>query len=163
MPSRSRRRAALLDAVERGFQDVSTAGGLLHTTIAERLGLNITDHKCMGMLLRFGSMTAGDLARHAGLTTGAITGVINRLERAGYAERRVPKDRRSIVVHPVNADRFLRRMRSAIGGLRTRMRVLADRYTDEQLAVLDDFMRQAVAISREEQTALRARRDRMPS
>jgi hypothetical protein len=154
-PRRSRDRSALLDSVERGFQDISTMGVLLHQTVADHLGLNITDHKCMGMLVRFGPIGAGDLARQTGLTTGAITGVINRLERAGYAERRVPADRRSVVAHPVNVDGFLRRMGATLGHLRSRMRSLSERYSDEQLAFLDDFMRQAVAISREEQAVLR--------
>ena len=74
---------------------------MFHQAIADRLGLNITDHKCAGILMRSGPISAGELARRTGLTTGAITGVIDRLERAGFA-RRAPDatDRRKVMIEP---------------------------------------------------------------
>lgn len=91
----------LLDALENGFREVSTAGIKLHLVMAQRLGLNITDHKCMGLLCEFGPLSAGTLAELTGFITGAITGVLNRLERAGYARRiRNPKNRRNVTVEP---------------------------------------------------------------
>jgi len=66
---------------------------------AARLGVNSTDLRCMDILQRLGGATAGELAREAGITTGAVTSVIDRLERAGYAERkRDPDDRRKVLV-----------------------------------------------------------------
>jgi DNA-binding MarR family transcriptional regulator len=66
---------------------------------AARLGVNSTDLRCMDILQRLGGATAGELAREAGITTGAVTSVIDRLERAGYAERkREPDDRRKVLV-----------------------------------------------------------------
>src|SRR5919108_2660598 len=64
---------------------------------AERLGLNRTDLHCVNIIENSGGLTAGELAAESGLTTGAVTGVIDRLERAGYA-RRVsdPADRRRV-------------------------------------------------------------------
>src|SRR4051812_20650922 len=66
---------------------------------AERLGVNRTDLHCINIIENSGGLTAGELAKEAGLTTGAVTGVIDRLERAGYA-RRVsdPADRRRVKV-----------------------------------------------------------------
>src|SRR5947209_8850648 len=70
--------------------------------VAEQLGLNLTDLSCTGILSVEGPMTAGRLAELTGLTTGAITGAIDRLERAGYVRReRDPQDRRRVVVVPV--------------------------------------------------------------
>ncbi|MDT0551585.1 MarR family transcriptional regulator, partial [Streptomyces lonegramiae] len=71
--------------------------------IAGRLGLNITDLTCLGFVLEAQgagtAATAGELAQRANLTTGAITGVITRLERAGYARRQSdPADRRRVRV-----------------------------------------------------------------
>ncbi|MER8185109.1 MarR family transcriptional regulator [Kitasatospora sp. NPDC094015] len=71
--------------------------------MAQRLGLNITDLTCLGHIIGAADqpITAGDLATLAGLTTGAVTGVINRLERAGFAHRRPdPADRRRVRIVP---------------------------------------------------------------
>jgi DNA-binding MarR family transcriptional regulator len=69
------------------------------TAAARRLGINLTDLQCLDVAQRRGGVTAGELATEMGLTTGAITGVIDRLERAGYARRvRDSKDRRRVLV-----------------------------------------------------------------
>ena len=60
---------------------------MFHQAIADRLGLNVTDHKCIDLLLMKGPLTAGELAGMTGLTTGAITAVIDRLEKAGFVRR----------------------------------------------------------------------------
>ncbi|MEI0739782.1 MarR family transcriptional regulator [Paenibacillus sp. JTLBN-2024] len=60
---------------------------MLHQLISEKLGLNATDHKCLDFLNRTGPVTAGQLAELTGLTTGAVTNVIDRLEQAGYVVR----------------------------------------------------------------------------
>src|SRR5580700_9490830 len=81
---------------------LSTATILFHTAVADRMGVSGADAKCRSILLQFGPMTAGELARHLGLTSGAVTGVIDRLERARLARRVAdPKDRRRVVVEPV--------------------------------------------------------------
>ena len=68
-------------------------------TVAGRLGLSPTDLKCLDMVMLGERVTAGDLARATGLTTGAVTGIIDRLEKAGFARReRDPEDRRRVYV-----------------------------------------------------------------
>ncbi|MBE0448091.1 MAG: MarR family transcriptional regulator [Actinobacteria bacterium] len=79
----------------------STRTVLFHHVMAERLGLNPTDHKCMDIILEAGQVTAGQLAEITGLTTGAITAAVDRLEKAGFAERASdPKDRRKVLIRP---------------------------------------------------------------
>jgi DNA-binding MarR family transcriptional regulator len=66
---------------------------------AAKLGVNPTDLRCLDIIQRLDGVTAGELAREAGLTTGAVTSVIDRLERAGYATRESdPGDRRKVLV-----------------------------------------------------------------
>src|SRR5687767_15738873 len=73
---------------------------LLSATIAARAGITPTDLESLDLLRRLGPMTAGRLAELTGLTTGAITGMIDRLERRGYARREAdPSDRRRVIVH----------------------------------------------------------------
>jgi DNA-binding MarR family transcriptional regulator len=84
-----------------GFR-LSTATVLFHAAIADRLGIGATDVKCYSILRQAGPITAGELAERTGLTTGAITGVLDRLERAELVRRlRDPNDRRRIVVEIV--------------------------------------------------------------
>ncbi|HEX2301109.1 MAG TPA: MarR family transcriptional regulator, partial [Pseudonocardiaceae bacterium] len=80
----------------------STATVLFHHAIAERLGLGPTDHKCLDLLVERGTLTGTELAAITGLTSGAITGVVARLERAGYLRREPdPQDGRRQLLRPV--------------------------------------------------------------
>jgi DNA-binding MarR family transcriptional regulator len=81
----------------------TTAAVLFHHALAERLGLGPTDLKCLDLLREHGSMTGSDLAALTGLTTGAITGVVARLEQAGFV-RRTPdaEDGRRQILSPTN-------------------------------------------------------------
>jgi DNA-binding MarR family transcriptional regulator len=130
---------------------------MLHQSVAERLGLHITDHKCMGMLCELGPLSAGRLAEMTGLTTGAITGVLNRLERHGFARRvRNPRDRRNINVEALNVAEFKERMEKLLGPLGRRMRALSAKYSSQEMALIDGFIESAVAISRDEMLRLRS-------
>lgn len=72
---------------------------LLQHSIASKIGLNATDAECIDFLMEMGPSTAGDLAKATGLTTGAITAMIDRLERAGMVAReKDPNDRRKVIV-----------------------------------------------------------------
>ena len=80
----------------------STATVLYHHAVAERLGLGPSDHKCLDLLLQHGELTGSRLARMTGLTTGAVTGVVARLEAAGFLHRRPdPADGRRQLLRPV--------------------------------------------------------------
>src|SRR5262245_29900394 len=92
-------RAEVLATLPAEFRQLSVATIMFHQAIADRLGMNVTDHKCADLLERNGPMTAGELAEQTGLTTGAITGVIDRLEQAGFVRRAPdPGDRRRVIV-----------------------------------------------------------------
>ncbi|MGH3334171.1 MAG: MarR family winged helix-turn-helix transcriptional regulator [Nocardioidaceae bacterium] len=80
----------------------STATVLFHHAMAESLGLGPSDHKCLDLLLQHEGMTGSRLAAMTGLTTGAITGVVNRLEQAGFVRRLPdPDDGRRQLLQPV--------------------------------------------------------------
>ena len=66
---------------------------------AARLGVNATGLRCLDIIQRLGRVTAGELAREAGLTTGAVTSVVDRLVGLGYAQREAdPQDRRKVLI-----------------------------------------------------------------
>jgi DNA-binding MarR family transcriptional regulator len=85
----------------------------IYDVAADELGLHITDHKCLDLINRFGAMPAGRLAGLTGLTTGAVTGVIDRLEEAGYVRRvEDPNDRRRTIVGPTGNRKLERKIES---------------------------------------------------
>ena len=80
----------------------TTAVVLFHHALAERLGLGPTDHKCLDLLRDRGPMAGSELGAITGLTSGAITGVVGRLERAGYLRREPDaNDQRKQILHLV--------------------------------------------------------------
>src|SRR5580658_3859090 len=103
--SRPRSRADLVRELVRLLQDVSGQSVLYSHAVAARLGIHSTDLERPGYL-GDGPMTAGALARATGLTTGAITAVVDRLQKAGFAERaKDPADRRKVLVRASPAGR----------------------------------------------------------
>ena len=129
---------------------------LFHSAIAERLGLNITDHKCLEYMIGNEGITAGELAKVTGLTTGAITGVIDRLERAGFARRRPdPHDRRKVVVFAVEPR--LPEIGKLFESLSRNMGKAMSNYSKPEYEVVIDFMRRVSDVMREENLKLRSK------
>jgi DNA-binding MarR family transcriptional regulator len=108
--------------------------------VADTIGLNRTDMRCIDLLDREGRLTAGQLAAQTGLTSGAITTAIDRLEKAGYARRvRDTNDRRRIYVELTdharrNAGRFYAE-HAELG------ESLYKQYTEEQIELLLEFVK----------------------
>ena len=157
MSSNSPERDALLTALAREARQYSTSTVLFHQVIAERLGLNPTDHKCAEILSRTGPLTAGELADHTGLTTGAITGVVDRLERAGFVRRdRDPEDRRRVIVQPAWGPEVERKVGGLFASLQASFAEICGSYSDVELRVILDFMERCRAMNHEEARKLRA-------
>src|SRR5436305_4719637 len=106
--SRDPERLALLDELSHLVRSNQRITDVVDDLVAQLLGVNRTDGRCLDLLEHHGRMSAGQLAAQSGLTTGAITSVIDRLERLGYA-RRVPdpSDRRRVMVEPTDKAREL--------------------------------------------------------
>ncbi len=99
MLSRKDEQTAPESSVAGALQRFALENGLYLHAAAERLGMAVTDFFCLSILLMEGSASAGRLAERTGLTTGAITGVVDRLARRGWVRRDVdPDDRRRVVV-----------------------------------------------------------------
>jgi len=128
----------------------------LSAAVAARVGLNQSDLLALDLISRDGGVTAGQLAERLHLTTGAITGVIDRLENAGFARRADdPHDRRRVLVVPTTKEA---RISQLYGSLSTGMRALADRYSNEQLELLTHFVRELRAVVERSIGGIRTRR-----
>ena len=93
------KRSGLIDEVGIQLDELRRAGDRLDEAVAGQFSVNRTDLRCLGILYRRGRVTAGELADESGLTPGAITTVLDRLERGGFANRVAdPADRRRVLV-----------------------------------------------------------------
>ena len=129
---------------------------LVGQAAAERIGINATDLNCLNILSFSGELTAGELARATGLTTASITGVIDRLEEAGYVSReRDPRDRRRVVV-TLALDEALRNVASVFLPMLRDWREMAARYSDDELRLIVDFYARMEQVFRKHLDRLRA-------
>jgi DNA-binding MarR family transcriptional regulator len=100
--SRPKARAALMEELEHAARRSSAQGVIFGQTVAGRVGISSSDLECLDFLNLEGRVTAGRLAEVTGLTTGAITGVVDRLEKAGLVRReRDDNDRRKVFIATV--------------------------------------------------------------
>jgi DNA-binding MarR family transcriptional regulator len=122
---------------------------------AELLGVNRTDLDCLNVIERRGGVTAGELAAESGLTTGAVTGVIDRLERAGYAQRSPDdSDRRKVLVEVT--PEFYERARDIWGPMAADwQKLIAGRFTAEQLDTIAEFLDLTTDLGRRHMDRLR--------
>jgi DNA-binding MarR family transcriptional regulator len=149
---RQERIAELSDGIGR---ELATKTMLFHSALADRLGLGTTDLKCLD-LLRAAQvpLTASNLALLTGLTGGAITGVADRLEAAGFVERvRDLADRRRWELRPKPDRRD--EVAALFAPLSESMNKLCSRYSDGELDVLAGFLTELGAILDEQTKRLR--------
>lgn len=137
------------------YRDFSAAQVLYHTAVAELIGLSPGDYKCLDLLMRSpGPLTATALARLCGLTTGAVTGVVDRLERAGYAVRtRDAADRRRVRVSA--AGDVEERLRWIFEPLGLAIGELEAGFVPAELAVIRRYLYRATEVFGERTAALR--------
>lgn len=147
--------AALSWQVSEGLRRTSAYSVLFNEAVAERVGLNATDLRCLDFIGREGPLTPGRLAELTSLTTGAITGIVDKLEQRGFVERRPdPHDRRRVIVSarpdaPAGVGPLFASLAEA-------MEQLCSRYSAEDLETIVDFVEQLEPIMRDETAKMRA-------
>ncbi len=129
---------------------------VLHNqAIADRLGMAVTDLHCINLLDLEGSMTAGRLAELLGLTTGAVTGVLDRLERTGLVRREAdPSDRRRVIARLVPEG--MEKVRAAFAPVGAGAQEIYSSYDEAQLALLIDYAERSAELTRRITTEMRA-------
>ncbi len=145
MSSSRDKRNSLLHELDQAIGRMTGQSILLSASVAAVVGLNSTDLECLDVIRAKGVATAGDLATGTGLTTGAITSVIDRLEKAGYVRREPdPSDRRKVLLRlqPKSAT-----IEALYAPLRTEMLSLWSEYDDDQIALVVDFMQKSYALA----------------
>ena len=121
---------------------LSTAAVMFHTAVAEKQGLGLTEEKALDLLQRFGPMTAGELGQRAGLAPASVTGLVDRLEKKGFARREKDEaDGRRVLVHLVHEK--LAAFAPLFTDFMAQMDALYARYTVAELEVILSFLREA--------------------
>src|SRR5918998_2387098 len=150
------KREEIIHAVREKFTEMSTETILFHQALADMLDFHITDHRCIHFLHKYGAMPAGKLSELTGLTTAAVTGIIDRLEQAGYARRtNDPKDRRRTVVEPIRNKKLERKLETIFTPFHEKMYKLLSSYSDSELDFLLDVMTKTIELTRGESKKLR--------
>ncbi|XOK12378.1 MarR family winged helix-turn-helix transcriptional regulator [Agrobacterium tumefaciens] len=140
------------DIMDRRLTDVlrraSAQSLLISQAIAAKARLNTTDLECLDILQMQGQASAGELARATGLTTGAITALLDRLEKAGFIKRLPdPADRRRVLAAP--DPEKMRELFQMYAPLQEKMEALYGEYDEEQLQLIIGFMEKSCAISKD--------------
>jgi DNA-binding MarR family transcriptional regulator len=137
-------------------RELSAAVVAFHAAVAYRLGLSATEWKCLGILAQLEPATAGQLAEATGLTTGAITGIVDRLERTGYARREPnPDDRRSVIIRPLRQREVFEQVEPIFQSLREAMAKVYGGYSQEELVAIRSFLALMVEALKSETAKLR--------
>lgn len=124
------------------------ATDLFDERLGDFLGINRTDGRCLDAISRLGRVSAGQLAIESGLTTGAVTAVIDRLEAAGYVQRiRDPLDRRKVWVEPT--PHVSKLIETIFGVYDIIGPIMMEHFTEEQLRGVLSFLRMGTRINTE--------------
>jgi len=124
---------------------------MFHEAVGKRLGISGTERKLLDVLDRLGPATAGELSTHTGLSTGAITGVVDRLVRAGYAQREPnPRDRRSVIVARLPNPASDREAAEVFARLGQAIADLSAQYQPAEMAAIASYLVGLTGILREQ-------------
>ncbi|XVS63637.1 MarR family winged helix-turn-helix transcriptional regulator [Actinosynnema sp. CA-299493] len=127
-------------------RELSTAVVAFHEAVGARLGVTAVDQRALALIAGKGPLSAGELAKEINLTPGAVTGVADRLERAGLVRREPdPGDRRRVVISAVPGA-----FGQVFAGLGAAMEELSARYGPDEQQVIADWVVRTVAVLKEQ-------------
>ena len=128
---------------------------MFHQSVADKLGLNLTDYKVLGVI--GDGVTAGKIAEMTGFASGMVTAVVDRLEKKNFVYRdKDAKDRRKVVIK-LHADKVASEIAPLFQSFGQAMERLFSQYSDEELALLETFMRDCIDVFQQETLKMRGR------
>ena len=127
----------------------------MHEAIGRKAGLSGTDHKYLGFLIEKGQMTAGELSNLTGLTTGAVTGLIDRFEKKKLVKRKfADDDRRKVFIEP-NTKNIMALFAPLYKEFRSKSEKLTATFSDKEIRIIETYFSKAIEIMNETTNALR--------
>lgn len=133
-------RDELLGRLTQALQDSGNANILLVSAIAQRVGLSATEFEAMSVVKDHGPMTAGELAKKCGITSGGLTGLVDRLARMNFVQREADKnDRRKVLISMVGNPKVSKKVRDMYEPLSKVFTERIAKLTDDELCTMLDF------------------------
>lgn len=130
----------------------------MHEAIARKAGFSGTEHKYLGFLIEKGQMTAGELATLSGLTTGAVTGMIDRFEKKKLAKRVFSEDdRRKVIIVP-NTEKIMALMAPLYREFRRRSEEFYASLSNKEMEIIKNHFEKSIAIMNETTAKLSEKR-----
>ncbi|MBX2922220.1 MAG: MarR family transcriptional regulator [Chitinophagaceae bacterium] len=127
----------------------SDASIFMHEAIARKAGLSGSDHKYLGLILQHKELTAGNLSKLTGLTTGAVTGLIDRLEKKKLLKRQFTKDdRRKVIIVP-NVENSMKLLQPIFSELQEKTASLIHTFSEDEIQTIERYFIEATSIMKE--------------
>jgi len=121
----------------------------MHEAVARKAGLTGTDHKYLGFIIERGQMTAGELSTLTGLTTGAVTGLIDRFEKKKLVKRKFAEDdRRKVIIEP-NTENIMALLKPLYKEFRNKSEKLTALFSNREIKILETYFLKAIEIMNE--------------
>ena len=147
------RKNELMNQVFKGATEFEISAVLFRHAVSEIIGVNVTDMECLGLIFFKGLSTPSELAHHTGLTSGATTAMLDRLEKAHLIERRRnPNDRRGVVILQTNESR--KEVGTMFVPLRKAIDNLTMSYSEDELELISNYFSKLTILWTEEREKL---------
>ncbi|KXH81123.1 MarR family winged helix-turn-helix transcriptional regulator [Chryseobacterium kwangjuense] len=139
----------ILENFREASRQYSDASIFMHEAIARKAGLSNTDHKYLGIILQHVSITAGEISKLTGLTTGAVTGLIDRLEKKELVKRQfTQEDRRKVIIIP-NIENSMKLLKPVFDDLQAKTADLLSDFSEKEVQTIERYFREATALMNE--------------
>lgn len=136
-------------------QEFSFALIMFHQQVAEKLGLNVTDYKVLGIITKEG-ITAGEIANKSGLSTGMVTTVVDRLEKKNFVYRdKHPSDRRKVIIKR-NEEKSHAEIAPIFQSFGGEMEELFSNYNESEVKAIIDYLKRSIEIFNKETEKLKS-------
>ncbi len=140
---------SILDRFRIASRQYSDASIFMHEAIARKVGLSGTDHKYLGLILQHKELTAGDISKLTGLTTGAVTGLIDRLEKKKLLKRQFTKDdRRKVIIVP-NAENSMKLLQPIFSELQQKTAKLIASFSEKEIQIIERYFTESTTLMNE--------------
>lgn len=140
---------SIIDKFRTASRQYSDTSIFMHEAIARKAGLTGADHKYLGLILQHKELSAGDVAKLTGLTTGAVTGLIDRLEKKKLLKRQLTKDdRRKIIIIP-NVENSMKLLQPIFSELQQKTADLIASFTEKEIQIIERYFIEATVIMNE--------------
>ncbi|MFJ5751915.1 MarR family winged helix-turn-helix transcriptional regulator [Peribacillus frigoritolerans] len=159
MSSDNRLNSALLESLTHRLQRYGMRSVLFQQNMAQKIGVSHTDLKSAEILNETGPITAGELSKITGLSTGSVTALINRLEKSGYVKReRDQLDGRKVMIVPIPERQ--EQIKSHYQKLSMATKELCSAYNEQELILINQFVEEITKIVDKENDRLMSERER---